>query len=284
MSVSKVLDETGVYKPGCQHYVRNCELLAECCGQWVVCRLCHDENEENEHTMERFATKVIRCMLCDTVQKVGRTCSGCGVLFARYYCNVCKLYDDTPGKDIYHCDMCGICRVGKRSENVHCRRCGGCIPREEMSRHRCVKGSLRTCCPICEQDMFSSIQSVVSLRCGHGIHLHCLLKYTREYFTCPVCQKTLQDMREVYEQIDEVVKRDKTITIEKEREIAEVGCYDCGEQSLTEFHRDYLKCRADGCGGYNTTLIRILRDDKEEACETKEDRKWTEAEDEGGGQ
>lgn len=28
---------------GCSHYQRNCYLLAECCKEWFVCRVCHDE-------------------------------------------------------------------------------------------------------------------------------------------------------------------------------------------------------------------------------------------------
>ncbi len=29
---------------------------------------------------------------------------------ARYYCNICHLFDDEPGRDIYHCPFCNFCR------------------------------------------------------------------------------------------------------------------------------------------------------------------------------
>jgi hypothetical protein len=37
---------------GCRHYRRNCKLQAHCCGEWYVCRFCHDES--NDHTITRL--------------------------------------------------------------------------------------------------------------------------------------------------------------------------------------------------------------------------------------
>ena len=36
-------------------------------------------------------------------------CDKCKVRFGRYFCEKCRLFDDTD-KGQYHCDDCGICR------------------------------------------------------------------------------------------------------------------------------------------------------------------------------
>lgn len=36
---------------GCEHYKRNCKLLATCCGKLFTCRFCHDE--VSDHSMDR---------------------------------------------------------------------------------------------------------------------------------------------------------------------------------------------------------------------------------------
>lgn len=96
---------------GCQHYKRNVKLQCSTCERWYTCRFCHDEAED--HSLNRRATKNMLCMLCGHAQAASGECQGCGKPSARYYCDVCKLWDDDPQKSIYHCDDCGICRVGQ---------------------------------------------------------------------------------------------------------------------------------------------------------------------------
>ncbi|KAG9337932.1 hypothetical protein JZ751_027425 [Albula glossodonta] len=92
---------------GCDHYVRSCLLKAPCCGKFYVCRLCHDA-EEN-HQMDRFQVKEVKCSMCNTVQKAQQTCEECSVKFGDYYCDVCHLFD--KDRKQYHCQPCGICRA-----------------------------------------------------------------------------------------------------------------------------------------------------------------------------
>lgn len=54
---------------GCRHYARHCEVLAECCQNWVDCRLCHNEKFE-DHEIDRHAIRKMRCNECHTVQPV----------------------------------------------------------------------------------------------------------------------------------------------------------------------------------------------------------------------
>lgn len=96
---------------GCRHYKRNVKLQCSACSRWYTCRFCHDEAED--HSLKRRETKNMLCMLCGCAQPAGEECTNCGQPSARYFCNVCKLWDDASEKSIYHCNDCGICRVGQ---------------------------------------------------------------------------------------------------------------------------------------------------------------------------
>lgn len=62
---------------------------------------------------DRYAVSEMQCMMCGTQQPVAQNCTTCGEQLARYYCNICHLFDDEPGRDIYHCPFCNVCRRGK---------------------------------------------------------------------------------------------------------------------------------------------------------------------------
>jgi uncharacterized CHY-type Zn-finger protein len=104
-------EEGGVRPLGCEHYRRNVKMQCAECERWYTCRLCHDAVED--HQLPRKETAHMLCMVCGCAQKVGDTCIKCGRTAARYYCGVCKLWNDDPDKSIYHCNDCGICRVGQ---------------------------------------------------------------------------------------------------------------------------------------------------------------------------
>lgn len=107
---------------GCKHYKRNCKLFASCCNQLVDCRHCHDD--VSEHSLDLYdliqlckklhvyglltspksfvlfgcsksVTKMM-CMKCLYIQPVGARCtnSSCGISMAKYFCNICRLFDD----------------------------------------------------------------------------------------------------------------------------------------------------------------------------------------------
>ena len=116
---------------GCLHYKRNIKLQCSACDRWYTCRFCHDEVED--HSLNRRETKNMLCMLCGCAQPAAEVCRECGEPGARYFCNVCKLWDDDSGKSIYHCDDCGICRLGQGlgKDFYHCK-----VP---YSPYRCVR-------------------------------------------------------------------------------------------------------------------------------------------------
>ena len=106
---------------GCDHYKRNIKLQCSACYRWYTCRFCHDEVED--HMLNRRETKNMLCMLCGRPQPASGECAQCGHHAAWYYCDICKLWDDSPDKRIYHCSECGICRIGEGlgKDFFHCK-------------------------------------------------------------------------------------------------------------------------------------------------------------------
>ena len=106
---------------GCVHYKRNVKLQCSTCRRWYTCRFCHDQNED--HCLNRRATKNMLCMVCGYPQPASQECYSCGQLAAWYFCKICKFWDDDATKSIYHCNDCGICRRGEGlgKDYFHCK-------------------------------------------------------------------------------------------------------------------------------------------------------------------
>ncbi|KAE9009883.1 hypothetical protein PF005_g11504 [Phytophthora fragariae] len=174
----------------CPHYGRRCHVLAECCKKWVGCRLCHDEQLGEQHQIDRFAIKQMRCDLCLTEQPCAQECSNCHETMAAYFCSVCNLFDDKgPEKKVFHCDQCGICRVGGREKYYNCVKCCGCYPHSLEAKHKCLEGSMHRECPICLDVTFDSLESVNVLPCGHVMHASCFKAYVKHHnIECPTCR------------------------------------------------------------------------------------------------
>lgn len=244
---------TGELLYGCEHYPRNCRLLAACCGAWVVCRFCHD-NLNLSHSMDRFKTERLKCMICNLEQPINNVCinSECKTKFGEYYCKKCKFFDNTPGKKIYHCHKCEICRLGEKKDNFHCDICDACVSKKYMNEHKCLKRSLDADCPICGQYIKTSTNPVVFMRCGHTMHANCFDEYTKDKYTCPLCHKSLSDMTEFYKEVDEFVAN-QILPSDVRDKIVSILCHECDIKSETKFHYEYLRC--NHCGGYNTSRI-----------------------------
>uniref|UniRef100_K3WB58 CHY-type domain-containing protein n=1 Tax=Globisporangium ultimum (strain ATCC 200006 / CBS 805.95 / DAOM BR144) TaxID=431595 RepID=K3WB58_GLOUD len=162
---------------GCSHYRRHCHVRAECCQQWVACRLCHNE-QFTDHEIDRHAIRIMRCDACLTEQPCARTCSKCEAVMGAYFCQVCNLFDDAGDeKQVFHCDGCGICRVGGRDNFFHCDKCCGCYPHSLQNKHKCLEGSMHRECAICLEVTFASLESVHVLPCGHVLHGGCWEEY-----------------------------------------------------------------------------------------------------------
>lgn len=237
---------------GCNHYKRNCKLVAACCNRLYTCRLCHDD--VNNHSMDRKATTDMMCMKCLRIQPIGPTCSTstCNNLnMAKYYCKICKLFDDE--REIYHCPYCNLCRVGKGLgiDYFHCMNCNACMSKS-LSVHPCREKCFEDNCPICHEFLFTSSSPVKALSCGHLMHSTCFQDYTFTHYTCPICSKSLGDMQVYFAMLDALLAEEK-VPDEYSGQTQKILCNDCEKRGTATFHWLYHKCSY--CGSYNTRLL-----------------------------
>ncbi|QDZ18488.1 putative E3 ubiquitin-protein ligase [Chloropicon primus] len=255
---------------GCRHYRRKCALVAPCCGEVFTCRLCHDEAKDTlemgkrAHTMDRKAVTEVVCLVCNARQGVSNMCVECGAKFGEYYCEECRLFDDTD-KGQYHCSACGICRVGGRENFFHCFTCGACFSVELREEHKCIERNLRGNCPICFEELFTSTKQITILNCGHPIHKRCFLQMRNQMLrsrepwqllkanTCPTCSKSTCDLTGLWEQIDREVEAMPMPEEYRDTKVS-IICNDCNERDDgVAFHILALKCSK--CGSYNTRRV-----------------------------
>lgn len=240
---------------GCKHYKRNVKLQCSACEKWYTCRLCHDEAED--HVLDRKATKNMLCMLCGSAQKAGEFCVECGKRTAWYYCNICKLWDDDPNKNIYHCNDCGICRkgLGIGKDFFHCKKCGICMSMSVEHSHKCIERVSDCDCPICGEYMFSSPTPVVYMLCGHGIHKACYKEHLKTSYKCPICNKSTKNMETQFRNLDLAVASQPMPPQFRDTK-ALISCNDCCAKSAVTYHWLGLKCAI--CDSYNTTQLFLM--------------------------
>eukprot|EP00922_Rhytidocystis_sp_ex-Travisia-forbesii_P065383 GHVS01097159.1.p1 GENE.GHVS01097159.1~~GHVS01097159.1.p1 ORF type:complete len:380 (-),score=65.24 GHVS01097159.1:131-1270(-) len=251
---------------GCVHYRRKCQVIAPCCGEQFWCRHCHNEIKNTQekdpkkaHELDRRSIREVVCMVCLTRQPPSRNCSSCGEEFAQYFCSVCNFWDNAGlSKHVFHCDDCGICRVGGRENFFHCEKCQSCYSNELKERHVCVEGAMKNPCPICLEDMFSSVKTVVVLdQCGHTMHKEChrTLRTTPamslQAIRCPLCGKGMSDNKVVWDEIERSIEMNPLP--DNIRRTARISCNDCSSKSSCDWHVIGMKCAE--CGGYNTAEI-----------------------------
>ncbi|CAN0876194.1 Zinc finger protein BRUTUS [Linum grandiflorum] len=238
---------------GCEHYKRNCKLRAACCGKLFTCRFCHDK--VSDHSMDRKATTEMMCMKCLKIQPAGSVCAtpSCGGLsMAKYYCNICKFFDDE--RNVYHCPFCNLCRVGKGLgiDFFHCMKCNYCLT-IKLVDHKCREKGLETNCPICCDDLFTSSATVRGLPCGHFMHSSCFQAYTCSHYVCPICSKSMGDMSVYFGMLDALLASEQ-LPEEYRDHCQDILCNDCDKKGSAPFHWLYHKCRS--CGSYNTRVIK----------------------------
>ncbi|KAI1781174.1 zf-CHY-domain-containing protein [Hypoxylon cercidicola] len=244
------------YHPlGCEHYRRNVKLQCSTCNRWYTCRFCHDKVED--HDLIRKDTKNMLCMFCGTAQRAGEVCVSCGASAARYYCSLCKLWNDDPDKPVYHCNDCGICRIGRGigKDFFHCKTCCACIAIGQEKDHKCIERSTDCDCPICGDYMFTSPKAVCFMKCGHSIHRHCLDQHMKVAYKCPICNKSLANMELQFRNLDLAIQT-QPMPPEFQDTRALVLCNDCSAKSSVKYHWLGLKCGV--CSSYNTAQLQIL--------------------------
>ncbi|CAK7271724.1 hypothetical protein SEPCBS119000_004751 [Sporothrix epigloea] len=247
-------DEDGRKLYGCEHYRRNVKLQCFTCERWYTCRLCH--NEAEDHTLPRSSTRNMLCMLCGCAQRAGAVCVKCGESAARYYCGICKLWNDDPDKSIYHCSDCGICRVGEGlgKDFFHCKKCGSCIAINQEESHRCREGVMDCDCPICSEYIFTTHKKVVTMKCGHMIHDDCRAQYIKQSYKCPICNKSVENMESMFRRLDKHLE-EQPMPEEYADTRAVILCNDCEAKTSTMYHWGGLRCEV--CLSYNTVELML---------------------------
>ena len=146
-------------------------------------------------SMGRYGVKRVRCKECAHEQDVSNMCENCGITFAEYFCQACKLYATASAQGIFHCDKCGICRVGQGLgiSHFHCDTCSACYTLESKPTHKCIERALDSDCPVCMQYLFTSSEALfVGPQCGHALHPACMRQLFRSgTIKCPTCGKPL---------------------------------------------------------------------------------------------
>ncbi|GJD05849.1 Uncharacterized RING finger protein [Galdieria sulphuraria] len=252
--------EDGSRQLGCSHYLRGAKIRTVCCSKFYTCRLCHDEVEDHKVGDNRYATREMLCMHCGRIQPISQWCCNpeCSKRMARYFCPICKLFDDDSARNIYHCHSCNVCRVGKGLgiDSFHCMKCNACMSMKYAKSHHCIEHSMESDCPICYQYLFTSTSPVKYLQCGHLMHVSCYNHYVKKSYICPICQRSMQDMSSYFARLDELLARDQAKQLYRGI-VSHIQCNDCQKQNDVTFHFVFHKCTQ--CGSYNTRVLRISR-------------------------
>jgi RING finger/CHY zinc finger protein 1 len=239
-------DRNDVNKYECPHKSVQCKIISPCCGMAFSCSRCHDEyysDKKNVHVIDR--TKIVRivCMNCIEYQDISNHCTKCNISFAKYYCDICKVFDGNSNN--YHCDKCKLCIEGNRNNFVHCDTCRCCMEKNHFVSHKCVPDVLEGSCSVCI-DSLKNGEKLFLVTCGHALHIECYNSLMNTSYKCPICSKTIKDMKYQFSLLDDDIKNQPMPKIK----IIQIKCNDCDNISNTNYH--YLGTKCTNCGSYNT--------------------------------
>lgn len=278
-------------RPKCNHYKRNCTIIAPCCGAAFGCRICHDEcpvlpppkygepkggkvkrryprsgslpaslsdiPEPEHHEIDRFKIREVICRKCYTRQSSKRNeCIKCLEPFGEYHCEICNLWMSDE-EEPYHCPDCGFCRVGGRDNFKHCQDCGMCIDSSLFDSHNCKSGKYMSNCPVCQEDLFSSRHASHEMPCGHTIHWHCYQEFSKHDSRCPVCKKTSEtpeNMAATWQALALSIKL-QPVPVELAK-VVNITCNDC-ETADNNLRWHFLGVQCRNCNSFNTNIEQI---------------------------
>ncbi|KAG5892469.1 hypothetical protein JTB14_017433 [Gonioctena quinquepunctata] len=243
--------EESIKQIGCVHYKRKSKFVTPCCNKTYICRFCHDESED--HVINRKEVTELICAVCETRQGVNANCQKCGVLFGKYSCLECNLFDDEDKKQ-FHCKGCGICRIGGADRFFHCQKCNMCLPIQLKNGHKCVENVSKANCPVCLEDIHTSRIPCHIPPCGHLLHRTCFEELLKAgLYACPVCQTSLMNMEQLWKYWDVEVEN-TPMPEEYQNHYVQILCKDCHKEGTVKFHVVGFKCTH--CGSYNTCRVK----------------------------
>lgn len=228
-------------KKYCVYMENNIKLNASCCSNVFCCSQCH--NIEKDHKLDIKYTTII-CCECEIEQKYSDYCIACQKkLKTNYICKKCYIFDDSV-KYKHHCDKCNTCHVEEKDNLDHCDKCNICYFKK--TKHLCI--NLDNNCPICLEQLKTDV--VINLVCGHVIHNECYNLLIKNSYKCPLCFKTIANMKKSFEKLDEEIEQSRLL--DNSINIKTIYCNDCEKKSDSIFN--YIGTKCNLCGSYNTRL------------------------------
>lgn len=249
-----------LFQDNCIHYERGCKILAPCCNKFFHCRLCHDiETYDDEmnikkiHKINRYNIKKILCKTCNFLQDVSQYCINCGECMGKYFCNICNFFDNRENYNYFHCSECKMCRIGIKENMIHCDKCGCCFNKNYHDTTKCtIEKSSHADCPICFEELFTSVKPYIQLNCGHMIHIECNNLYSKTNDKCPICCKSLytSELKNLF--IKNMIENNP-MPEEYANTHVNILCNDCCEKNIVKLHFIAMECPK--CNSYNTKKI-----------------------------
>lgn len=228
--------------PTCSHYQRRCSIITPCCNRVVCCISGHDSGRSCSTSLRSYRTRIntIVCNNCGVRQAVSGQCRYCRVLFGRYFCRTCLIWDSGPA---FHCTHCGYCVAARRSDTRHCFVCNKCYPLTSL-HHNCASSSvINGPCAVCGHSMHASRQRLHTTRCRHTMHEKCFLQRVMLNFSCPNtnCRQPIADASDWRRALDTFTARSGN-----ERMHVRVRCNGCGTAGLAVYRSGQAPCTVCG--------------------------------------
>lgn len=185
----------------CGHVVKSCyKMFYSCCNIYDPCLTCH--KVRGFCKKKSIATK-ITCSKCDVEQEPSTQCISCHIEFAKNYCGICQIWNNN---EMSHCDKCNSCKPHKKEDLYHCDKCQTCYIKKNLHLHKCINYK-ESNCVVCNKSVYNSASIVKNLDCKHTIHKECYNEmYSRENYKCPLCKKSMWDMKSTWENIRTNIK------------------------------------------------------------------------------
>lgn len=133
-------------------------------------------------------------------------------------------------------------------------RCNCCVELRDGVVHRCISQVLEGTCPICAENLRFSMSDLKGLPCGHVLHLECYQQYRVYSYTCPICLKSMDDMRDYFSRLDQAAASMPVPNMFIHTR-SRILCHDCGQTSRVQYRTLHHKCPVPTCGSYNTRVL-----------------------------
>ena len=241
-NINRLVKKYAPKEDNCEHYTNYCKIVSTCCNKPYHCIKCH--NNKEKHEINKSVNLI--CKNCSLEQSINDKCIACETVFGFFSCSKCVVYSDIY--EAFHCEKCNRCRSGRKEYYSHCNTCKVCYYNEDKKfKHECNR--IKDNCVIC-MDLFKfENKEIVITRCEHVYHKECLDMYKQQgAFKCPLCLKSVTNMTEEFNNIDNDINNQELNEIFKDT--VKIRCNDCNAYSSVMFHHAGLKCL--NCDSYNT--------------------------------